>query len=142
MPLGGDPFAVAVLVVGCLLYVVTAGVSAVQNYAGDERDRVAEAQQAYLDHDSVEQLEADLERALRVEHAEAFRRDLERIPHIGPETSAAIVAEFQSRRALRRASREDVTAINGVGPSIYAALRERYGDGKKESEPEPAVDDS
>lgn len=93
----------------------------------DDPGRVEQAQRAYLDHDSVAQLEADLDRALRVEHAEGFRRDLERIPHIGPETSAAIVSRFQSRRSLRRASREEITGINGVGPSIYESLRERYG---------------
>ncbi|MEV7014098.1 NAD-dependent DNA ligase LigA [Streptosporangium sp. NPDC051022] len=48
------------------------------------------------------------------------------IRHIGPPTAQAIAAEFRSIEAIAKASEEELAAVEGVGPTVAAAIRDWF----------------
>jgi DNA ligase (NAD+) len=65
--------------------------------------------------------------------AEAKQRPLWRvlvalsIRHVGPTAAQALAAEFGSIEAIERAGEEELAAVDGVGPTIAASLKEWFG---------------
>ncbi|MUU70279.1 NAD-dependent DNA ligase LigA [Pseudarthrobacter sp. GA104] len=50
------------------------------------------------------------------------------IRHVGPRASRALAAAFGSMDAIRQASEEDLAHVDGVGPTIAAALKEWFAE--------------
>jgi DNA ligase (NAD+) len=50
------------------------------------------------------------------------------IRHVGPRASRALATAFGSMDAIRQASEEDLAHVDGVGPTIAAALKEWFGE--------------
>lgn len=50
------------------------------------------------------------------------------IRHVGPRASRALATEFGTMDAIRRASEEDLAGVDGVGPTIAAALKEWFAE--------------
>ncbi len=48
------------------------------------------------------------------------------IRHVGPTAAQALAREFGSMPAIRQASQEELSSVDGVGPTIAAALREWF----------------
>jgi len=72
--------------------------------------------------------EAEMERRLDVAvdpRTEQIQRAVEPVSGIGPETSLAIAAAFESERQLREASREDLEDVANVGPKRAEAILDR-----------------
>ena len=53
-----------------------------------------------------------------------FRSILDEIPGIGPKRKRALMRAFGSIDKLRRASLDDLTAIDGITPATAKALKE------------------
>jgi len=70
---------------------------------------------------TLSETEAELETLLDAPQRE-LRETVEAIDGIGPRTSAALAAEFESLGALRAASWEELCAVEGVGPHTAALL--------------------
>ena len=49
------------------------------------------------------------------------------IRHVGPTAARALAAEFGSLDAIEAASADALAAVDGVGPTIAASLREWFG---------------
>ncbi len=72
--------------------------------------------------------EAEMERRLEVAvdpRTEQIQRAVQPVSGIGPETSLAIAAAFESEGELREASREDLEDVANVGPKRAEAILER-----------------
>jgi len=91
----------------------------------DDPRTVEEIREAYA-RDRI--TEAEMERRLDVAvdpRTEQIQRAVEPVSGIGPETSLAIAAAFESERELREASSEDLEAVANVGPKRAEAIMQR-----------------
>ena len=61
---------------------------------------------------------------------------LDEVPGLGPARKKALLRAFGSVKRLRSASAEEIASVQGIGPSVAAAVVSALGAG----EPGPAVD--
>lgn len=85
-------------------------------------------EQAHRDYEAGRIDKQELEHRLDFhldDRNETIREVVEQVSNVGEETSADIAREFDSLDELRRADREDLTAIHGVAESTADAVLER-----------------
>jgi len=99
---------------------------AVAWYRGPGPSPVEQLQQEWVDNEITdEEFERRLELALD-ERAVVIREAVEEIDGVGTERSALLADRFESVEAVRRASRDELTAINDIGPSTAADVQAHF----------------
>jgi len=102
------------------------GKRAVDWYHGPGPSAVEELQQEYV---SGEITEGEFERRLELaldSRAVVIRQEVESVSGVGPERSALLADRFESVEEIRRADREELTAVNGIGESTAADIRAHF----------------
>jgi ERCC4-type nuclease len=118
-------------VVGVLVLILVAVTYAHDYFSEDKHGEYSPeaAKNAYVDGEiSLAEMERRLDLALDEQAAEV-RESVERVNGIGPDTSAAIAAEFSSLSELQEASRDELEEINGIGGSRADAVLEYLSEG-------------
>lgn len=111
-------------IVGAGVITIIGAVAALQERGED----LSPVDQARRDYEAGRIDEQELEHRLAFHLAdrnEEIREMVCQVNNVGEETSADIAREFESPDELRRADREDVTAIHGVAESTVEAVLAR-----------------